>query len=118
MFVGQRREGFVVNLGETFDLINTDPLGPEDGEANTLDDKNVTTLALEVPASCLAGADSGVVGGWTTASVRQARIINPSPNMRGASINGGAFTQVSRLGAPLVNEVVIGLPDKDRFNHS
>ena len=118
LFVGQRREGFVVNLGEVFDLINTDPLGAPDGEANTLDDKNVTTLALEVPVTCLAGPDSGIIGGWTTASVRQARVINPTPNMRRPAINGGAFTQVSRLGAPLVNEVVIGLPDKDRFNHS
>lgn len=118
VFVGQRREGFVVNLGETFDLINTDPLGAPDGEANTLDDKNITTLALEVPASCLVGGDSSIVGAWTTASVRQARIINPAPGARGAAINGGALTQVSRLGSPLVNEVVIGLPDKDLFNHS
>ncbi len=118
LFVGQRREGFVVNLGEVFDLINTDPLGPPDGEPNTLADKNTTSLALEVPIDCVAGMNSGVIGGWTTASVRQARVINPSPDERGPAINGGAFTQVSRLGAPLVNEVVIGLPDKDRFNHS
>ncbi|HZD52629.1 MAG TPA: DUF4331 domain-containing protein, partial [Woeseiaceae bacterium] len=118
LFVGQRREGFVVNLGEVFDLINTDPLGPPDGEPNTLADKNVTTLALEAPVTCLVGPGSGIIGGWTTASVRQAQVINPSPNMRGPAIHGGAWTQVSRLGAPLVNEVVIGLPDKDRFNHS
>ena len=66
LFVGQRREGFVVNLGETFDLINTDPLGPPDGEANTLDDKNITTLALEVPATCLTDGNSDVIGAWTT----------------------------------------------------
>ncbi len=118
LFVGQRRESFVVNLGEIFDLINTDPLGPPDGETNDLEDKNITTLALEVPIDCLVGNASGIIGGWTTASVRQARVINPSPKSRGPAINGGAFTQVSRLGAPLVNEVVIGLPDKDRFNHS
>jgi hypothetical protein len=123
VFVGQRKEGFVVNLGETFDLINTNPLGPNNAERNTLEDKNVTSLALEVPISCLSTAEEPVIGGWTTASVRQARIINPSPNSRGtktrkASVGGGAYTQVSRLGSPLVNEVVIGLPDKDRFNHS
>lgn len=118
LFVGQRKESFVVNLGEVFDLINTNPLGPPDAEVNTLDDKNITTLALEVPTSCLLGDDSAIVGGWTTASVRQARIINPAPNERGPAIDGGAFTQVSRLGTPLVNEVVIGLPDKNRFNHS
>lgn len=118
LFVGQRAEGFVVNLGETFDLINTNPLGAPDGEPNTLAGKNVTTLAIEVPASCLAGSGSSVIGAWTTASVRQAQVINPSPNARGPAIKGGALTQVSRLGSPLVNEVVIGLPDKDRFNHS
>ncbi|WP_372798425.1 DUF4331 domain-containing protein [Litorivivens sp.] len=123
LFVGQRKEGFVVNLGETFDLINTDPVGPVDGEENTLDDKNVTSLSLEVPIACLTAGDATVIGGWTTASLRQARILNPSPNARGkagkpAFVGGGAYTQVSRLGAPLVNEVVIGLPDKDRFNHS
>ncbi len=118
LFVGQRREGFVVNLGETFDLINTDPLGPVDGEENTLDDKNVTTLALEVPATCLTDGTDDVIGAWTTASLRQARVLNPNPVARPGAIHGGAFTQVSRLGSPLVNEVVIGLPDKDRFNHS
>ncbi len=121
VFVGQRKDPFVVNLGETFDLINTNPLGPENEIPNqdSLADKNVTTLALEVPANCLTGPDSSIIGAWTTASVRQARVINPSPNMEfGAAVSGGAYTQVSRLGAPLVNEVVIGLPDKDRFNHS
>ena len=120
VFVGQRKEGFVVNLGDTFDLINTNPLGPVDGEDNTLEDKNVTSLALEVPIDCLTSGDESVIGGWTTASLRQARVLNPTPDTgsKPASISGGAFTQVSRLGSPLVNEVVIGLPDKDKFNHS
>ena len=120
LFAGQRQEGFVVNLGETFDLINTNPLGPADGEANTLADKNVTTLALEVEANCLAGAGNSIIGAWTTASKRQARVFNPKPgkNGKGSAIHGGAYTQISRLGSPLVNEVVIGLPDKDLFNHS
>ncbi len=51
--------------------------------------------------------------------MRQARLLNPAPGTgTGASKEGGAWTQVSRLGMPLVNEVVIGLKDKDRFNHS
>ena len=50
VFVGQRREGFVVNLAEAFDLINLNPLGPVDGEENVLADKNITSLALEVHA--------------------------------------------------------------------
>jgi hypothetical protein len=133
VFVGQRREGFVVNLGETFDLVNiavpVEELGPQGEDAralgaNTIADKNVTSLALELPASCLAGA-TPIIGGWTTASLRQARVINPQPQRTdqaapatntGAALAGGAWAQVSRLGSPLVNEVVIGLPDKDLFN--
>src|SRR4029078_803619 len=42
----------------------------------------------------------------------------PQPARQPAGIGGGAWTQVSRLGMPLVNEVVIGLPDKDKFNSS
>ena len=126
VFVGQRKEAFAVNLGEIFDLVNTNPLGARDGEGDgDLADKNITSFALEVPTACLTGSAetaSGdpVIGGWTTASVRQARVINPAPtaNGKGATVEGGAFTQVSRLGMPLVNEVVIGLKDKDRFNAS
>lgn len=126
VFAGQRQEGFVVNLGEVFDLVALNPLGDRDSRSNTIGDKNVTSLALEVPASCLTGENS-VIGGWTTASVRQATVINPSPkgtdttasaNAKGPAVKGGAYTQVSRLGNPLVNEVVIGLQDKDRFNAS
>ena len=121
VFVGQRKESFAIALGETFDLVNLNPLGPVDGEPNDLADKNITTLALEVPIGCLTAGDDPVIGAWTTASKRQARILNPSPdfdNGKGADLEGGAFTQVSRLGSPLVNEVVIGLKDKDRFNAS
>lgn len=120
MFVGQRKEPFSVNLGEVFDLVNTNPVGPVDGEENILDDKNITTLALEIPKDCLAG-DGDVIGAWTTSSLRQVRIFNPYSfkyKNRRAKIEGGAWTQVSRLGSPLVNELVIGIKDKDRFNTS
>ncbi len=121
MFVGQRQESFAVNLGEIFDLVNTNPIGPEDGETNIIANKNITSIALEIPKACLVDGDA-VIGAWTTASLRQARIINPSPNVeddsKGPTVEGGAWTQVSRLGNPLVNEVVIGVKDKDRFNTS
>ena len=127
MFVGQRKDPFVVNLGETFDLINIKAPAVEfaaNAERAAKDDlagKNVTTIALEVAASCLtaAGSTDPVIGAWTTASLRQARLVNPTPDGTvGAAKAGGAWAQVSRLGMPLVNEVVIGLKDKDRFNHS
>lgn len=133
-FVGQRAEGFAVNLGESFDLVNYIPI--EGDSAPGANDRrgfpggitqtpanddlvgtyNVTSLALEVPISCLTGGGNGVIGAWTTASLPQARMLTASPTYAQPEVNGGAFTQVSRLSAPLVNEVVIGLPNKDLFN--
>ena len=126
VFVGQRKDPFVVNLGETFDLVNIKAPAVEfaaNAERAAKDDlaqKNVTSIEMEVASSCLTAANSTdpVIGGWTTASVRQARVLNPTPNSSTPSKEGGAWTQVSRLGAPLVNEVVIGLKDKDTFNAS
>ncbi len=124
MFVGQRKDPFVVNLGETFDLINIkapatafDP-NAESAATDSLKDANVTALELELPISCVTNGTEKVIGAWTTASLRQGRLINPSPKGGAASKEGGAWTQVSRLGMPLVNEVVIGLKDKDQFNSS
>jgi hypothetical protein len=125
LFVGQRKDPFAVNLGTIFDLVNapvsviTDP-ALKNAAPNTIGNKNVTTLALEVHQSCLRAGSETVLGGWTTASLRQGSLINPNP-AKGHQTNavaGGAWAQVSRLGQPLVNEVVIGLPDKDRFNAS
>ncbi len=116
VFVGQRQEPFVVNLGEIFDLINTNPLGPVDGEPNTIADENITSLILEVHKSCLAKKDDPVVGAWTTASLRQGRLLSPGAEGMPPTKEGGAWVQVSRLGMPLVNELVIGLKDKDKFN--
>ena len=124
VFVGQRQDPFAVNLGTIFDLVNapvsviTDPalIG---AAPNTIGDQNVTTLALELHRSCLTRGDD-VIGGWTTASLRQARVLDgkPRPGHQASEKVGGAWVQVSRLGMPLVNEVVIGLKDKDRFNAS
>lgn len=99
VFVGQRRESFFINVGEIFDLINTNPVGPMNAERNDLAGKNISTIALEVPIACLTNGSDPVIGAWTSA-------------------RNGAGVRQSRLGMPLVNEVVIGLKDKDRFNAS
>jgi len=126
VFVGQRQDSFAVNLGQTFDLVNIkapatefDPNAESDG-VNSLANKNVTTIAMEVPTSCLTTAGNPIIGGWTTASLRQGALRNPTPgsDIVSATKEGGAWTQVSRLGMPLVNELVIGLKDKDKFNAS
>jgi hypothetical protein len=162
MFVGQRKDSFVVNLGETFDLVNvSNPLGPENAEADDLANKNVTSFILEVPIACLVqSASQPIIGGWTTASlgvgappagnpgqgptpcpagtpaaprpadapglmwVPDVTCVGWVPSTHPAARGRGTpppmpnapGTQVSRLGAPLVNEVVIGLRDKDLFN--
>src|SRR5688572_16397147 len=107
VFAGQRREGFVVNLAEAFDLINLNPLGPVDGTENVLADKNVTSLAVEVPIACLTRGSDPVIGAWTTASERMSGDGDPEE-----------WRQISRLGHPLVNELVIGLNFKNKFNAS
>lgn len=126
VFVGQRQDPFAVNLGQIFDLVNIAApavefaANAESAATNTLANKNVTTIALELPKSCLTAQGQDIVGGWTTASLRQGtlRNANPGSNISSAAKDGGAWTQVSRLGMPLVNEVVIGLKDKDKFNAS
>lgn len=135
VFVGQRKDPFVVNLGKTFDLVNYVPVegdsAPGAGDAggfpngitqsdsnDDLADKNVTSIAIEVPKSCITGSGNGVVGAWTSASLPQARILNPNATFSKPDVNAGALTQVSRLGSPLVNELVIGISDKDTFSSS
>jgi hypothetical protein len=117
LFIGQRKDGFSVNLGEIFDLVNlSNPLGPRDAQPDSLADKNVTTFALEVPASCLTHGTNPVVGGWTTALLPRQRVLRDNPTFANFDSVHGDFVQVSRLGMPLVNEVVIGLKDKNLFN--
>ncbi|CAN5714141.1 DUF4331 domain-containing protein [soil metagenome] len=125
VFVGQRAEAFAVNLGPTFDLINYVPI---DGssfpggitQSRDNDDlvgkKNVTSIALELPIACVTGTGNGVIGAWSTAALPQARLLNPKASYANMAPQGGAYVQVSRLSAPLVNELVIGLPQKDTFN--
>lgn len=123
VFVGQRKDGFVVNLGDIFDLVNTNPAGPRDAEPNTLTGFNVTSIALEVPSNCLTHGNDPVIGAWTTSSLPRELKVPTQWNSQGTPVNPQPwgrrdYVQVSRLGMPLVNEVVIGLPDKDRFNGS
>jgi len=126
VFVGQRQEGFAVNLGGIFDLVNataaqvTNPSLINAFAANSIQNKNVTAMAVEIHKDCLTNGSDPVVGAWTSASLRQGRLLSATPaaGHQTSEKVGGAWTQVSRLGNPLVNEVVIGLRDKDRFNAS
>ncbi len=119
-FAGQRDEAFQVDLGSIFDLgglrpfnqAHLIPLPTEDGVDATAG-LNVHSVVLQVPIDELTHRDEPVLGVWSATYRRTVRVLrsdNPEP------LNVGPFRQVSRLGMPLVNEVVIPLGLKDTFN--
>jgi hypothetical protein len=124
VFAGQRAEGFYVDLGSIFDLADLRPfenlnvfgkaegLKPAPG-VNATKFLNVHSIALQVPISRVTAHGRPVIGVWTTASRQRASVIDPD---NGKSVSSGPWTQVSRLGNPLVNEVVIPLGKKDYWN--
>jgi hypothetical protein len=115
-FVGPRDEPFFVDL-HVFDLLGV-------GGAPTTDGVNVMTIVLEVPITDLArggtrpaagaATQESVLGIWATASRRKLRVLQATDKQR----DEGAYIQVSRLAWPLINEVVIPLQDKDKYNRS
>ena len=132
VFAGPRDDPFFVNLGRTFDLLNVDPVlpGGRDQDAGKAPDHlrnfNVHTIALQVPIPLLMGPSSSksgwpvpvddpsaTIGVWTTASRAKMETLKTG----GRDVSGD-WVQVSRLGMPLVNEVVIPRSHKDLFNAS
>ncbi|MCY7363913.1 MAG: DUF4331 domain-containing protein [Frankiaceae bacterium] len=120
-FAGQADDSFFLDL-RIFDLLYGGDLS-EVG-VDTLDGYNVQTIALEVPKTDLAlngdasATGNPVVGIWTTTSRPTTRVL-PGTDAAAFEVNSSAdLTQVSRLGNPLVNEVVIPIKDKDKFNAS
>ena len=125
-FAGQRADGFYVDLGSIFDLGELRPFHPDfliKGAAiagvNTLAGNNVHSIALQVPIAQLTHgrvtptnyqASNSTIGVWTTAS-RQKSLIYGNP-----STHAGPFHQLSRLGNPLINEVIIPMGQKDYWN--
>jgi len=126
VFVGQRAEAFAVNLGPAFDLINFVPVDGTAFPGGIMQDRanddlvgefNVTSIAVEVPIACIRGAaGNGTVGIWSTASLPKSETLKTNPTYESPATSSGALVQVSRLGMPLVNELVIGLPQKNLFN--
>jgi len=115
-FAGQADDSFFLDL-RVFDLLYGAPDFDEVGN-DTLNGKNVQTLALQLPKQALAlnsdATRNPVIGVWSTTSLPQQRVLADN----GTEVQSGPFVQVSRLGNPLVNELVIPLKDKDRFNAS
>ena len=114
-FAGQVDDPFFLDL-RVFDLLYGADFS-ETGD-DTLKGFNVHTMAVQVPRDALAKAgsskDNPIVGIWSTANRRSTRV----QTNEGTQTFTGKFVRVSRLGNPLVNEVVIPRKAKDRFNAS
>jgi hypothetical protein len=141
VFAGQRAEGFYVDLGAIFDLGDLRPfeqdhttfglaitgLGRMAKGVDSTAGVNVHSIAIQVPIGQLTRTGSvptsvtdpgAVLGVWTTASRRKVRVLGAGPFGRPVDdgIEVGPWVQVSRLGNPLVNEVIIPLGTKDYWN--
>lgn len=121
VFAGQRDEGFYVNVEGVFDTLNL-PVS-EGGGIDTTAGFNVNTIAIEVPVQALTRggtvpsgptASNAVIGVWATASRAASRTFD----FGNGRLVRPSVRQVSRLGSPLVNELVIPLGRKDAFNAS
>jgi len=119
IFVGPRDDPFFVDLGAVFDLLTIRRVPGNKGKGvDAVSGYNVMTIALQVPMTRLTrdgqapSATNSVLGFYDSAERLMTRTINGD----GTISNTGPEVQVSRLGHPLVNEVVIGLGDKDKFN--
>lgn len=116
VFAGPRNDPFNVDLGGIFSAINVRPgvLGLPSGAKDSLASSNVMSIILEVPVTeIVPDSAKPYFGVWATTS-------RPQGTVRGLKgkdpTSGGGYVQISRLGNPLVNEVVIGYKDKDKFN--
>lgn len=121
-FAGQRDDPFFVDLGAVFDLLSIRPGAPGNmgGGKDGLAGYNVNSIALQIPITRLtrdgtrpadASAANAVIGVWATSS-RQTLTLTPGR----APSASEPWVQVSRLGMPLVNEVVVPRAAKDLFN--
>jgi hypothetical protein len=121
VFAGPRDDPFFIDLGGTFDLLQLraiQGLDPVDDLAGL----NVHSIAIQVPKSMLRGGDDPVIGVRTTSYRRSTNVLRnvgkPGDALPQVKESEGPWVQISRLDNPLVNEVVIPLKDKDRWNAS
>ena len=129
VFAGQRSDGFYVDLGAIFDLADLRPFQnlhliptPAAAGVDATKTLNIHSIALQIPISHLTAHGSvpknplsrnAVIGVWSAASRRKIRMIDKANDERAES---GPWVQVSRLGNPLFNEVIIPLGHKDKWN--
>jgi Domain of unknown function (DUF4331) len=134
VFAGQRDDPFFVDLGTAFDAINLRVgTGNQGGGKDDLAGYGVHSVVLQVPKSevtvdgkAVSGpsAPNAVVGVWASTERPRVQVAGKASAVaskkgkkkHGKKSGDDGFVQVSRLGNPLINEVVIPLGQKDHFN--
>lgn len=130
VFAGQRDDPFFVDLGSIFDLLGLRPFNmahrislPTEAGRDDVQGFNVHSIILQVPITDLTRDHSmpkdakdpkAIIGAYASASRHKTTILNED----GTDTERGQFVQVSRLGQPLINEVIIPLLLKDKWNRS
>jgi hypothetical protein len=121
VFAGQRDDPFFVDLGSVFDLAGLRPFNafhalPLAGGAGVdgVAGFNTHSIAIQVPIDQLVKIPNTTIGIYASASRQKIRVLDQD----GTSKSEGPWVQVSRLGNPLINEVVIPLGQKDLWNRS
>jgi Domain of unknown function (DUF4331) len=139
LFAGERAETFYIDLGAVFDTLNlrrylptlTGPKEDSDNVnpfgVNRFSGFNVSSIAIEVPIRRITSdgkpaltAKNPVIGIYAEADRRKIRVLNTRGEAAAeeAALENGTFVQVSRMANPLVNELIITTPFKDRWNAS
>jgi Domain of unknown function (DUF4331) len=129
-FVGPADDAFFIDLATIFDGINIDKpgrpnigLGNQGGGKDDVAGYNTHSFALQVPESdvtrngrSVSGADAGnaVIGVWTTTERKKISVLR----RKGPDRAHAQWVQVSRLGNPLINEVIIPIGQKDKYNRT
>jgi hypothetical protein len=120
VFAGQRAEAFYVDLGSIFDLADLRPFqnlhlipSPAAPGVNATKFLNVHSITIQVPISSVTRSGHPSIGVWTTASRQRVRVWDADS---GENWDSGPFRQVSRLGNPLFNEVLVPISKKDLWN--
>jgi hypothetical protein len=128
VFAGQRDDPFYIPLDRAFDTINLAgaATGNIGGGIDTLAGYGVSSVILQIPEAQVtrdrksvsgAGASNAVVGVWASAERRKLQVTNDDRGLN-AREKSSPYVQVSRLGNPLINELVIPLALKDKFNRT
>ena len=118
VFAGQRDDGFFADVGAIFDLVAIrQGTGANGGGKDFLAGYGVHSIALQIPKSMLDNGTNHTIGVWA-ATDRRAASVSELRNVRKKSGNDDGWVQVSRLGNPLINEVIIPTNLKDRWNAS